>query len=243
MVFIYGGRPKPRFTNISKDDLKTNMIRSCIDNIIQNKHMERNWLLPGPVVEDFMYKFYDCITFSKLDLRSGYHQLSLHPDSRPIATFSTPWGNPSPKKLVFGAKVSQDLFDEIMYCIFGDIPFCMNQRDDILIGGRNMTEHNRTLSAVLQRAEYFGITFNREKCDFGVDEIDFYRYRFTKDRLKPMTEKVKAVRDSKLPETKEAVKSFLGMVGYFSKFIDRYLSITAPFKKFTERKVKFEWGP
>ena len=236
-------QPKPRYTNISKDDLKPNMIRACIDLRIPNKHMERNRISPGPVVEDFMYKFYDCITFSKLDLRSGYHQLSLHPDSRPIATFSTPWGSLRPKRLVFGAKASQDLFDEMMYRIFGDIPFCMNQRDDILIGGRNMTEHNKTLSAVLQRAEDFGITFNREKCEFGVDEIDFYGYRFTKDGLKPTIEKVKAVRDSKRPETKEAVKSFLGMVGYLSKFIDRYSSITAPLRKLTERKVKFEWGP
>ena len=236
-------QPKPRFTNISKDDLKPNMIRACIDLRIPNKHMERNRISPGPVVEDFMYKLYDCITFSKLDLRSGYHQLSLHPDSRPIATFSTPWGNLRPKSLVFGAKASQDLFDEMMYRIFGDIPFCMNQRDDILIGGTNMTEHNKTLSAVLQRAEDLGITFNREKCEFGVDEIDFYGYRFTKDGLKPTIEKVKAVRDSKRPETKEAVKSFLGMVGYLSKFIDRYSSITAPLRKLTERKVKFEWGP
>ena len=127
-----------------------------------------------------------------------------------------------------------------MYRIFGDIPFCMNQRDDIQIGGRSMTEHNKTLSAVLQRAEDFGITFNREKCEFGVDEIDFYGCRFTKDGLKPTIEKVKAVRDSKRPETKEAVKSFLGMVGYLSKFIDRYSSITAPLRKLTERKVKFE---
>ena len=236
-------QPKPRFTNVSKEDLQPNMIRACIDLRIPNKHMERNRITQGPVVEDFMYKFHDCSKFSKLDLRSGYHQLSLDPDSRHIATFSTPWGNLRPKRLVFGAKASQDLFDETMYRIFGDIPYCMNQRDDILIGGRNIEEHNKTLKAVLQRAEDFGITFNREKCEFGVDEIDFYGYRFTKDGLKPTADKVRAVKDSKRPETKEAVKSFLGMIGYLSKFIDRYSSITAPLRRLTERKVKFEWGP
>ena len=116
----------------------------------------------------------------------------------------------------------------------------MNQRDDILIGGRTMDEHNKTLQAVLQRAEDFGITLNREKCEFGVDEIEFYGYRFTKDGLKPTVEKVRAVKDSKRPETKEAVKSFLGMVGYLSKFIDKYASITGPLRKLTERDVKFE---
>ena len=156
---------------------------------------------------------------------------------RPVATFSTPWGNLRPKRLISGARASQDLFDEMMHRIFGDIPYCMNQRDDILIGGRNIEEHNKTLQAVLQRVVDVGITFNREKCEFGVDEIDFYGYRFTKDRLKPTTEKVKAVKDSKRPETKEVVKSFLGMVGYLSKFTDRYSSITAPLRKLTERKV------
>ena len=102
--------------------------------------------------------------FFKLDLRSGYHQLSLHPESRKIATFSTPCGNLRPKRLIFGAKSSQDLFDEIMYKIFGDIPNCMSQRDDILIRGRNTREHNKTLVAVLTRAKAIGITFNKDKC-------------------------------------------------------------------------------
>ena len=56
----------------------------------------------------------------------------------------------------------------------------MCQRDDILIGGQNLKEHNATLSAVLQRAEAFGITFNQDKCQFGVEEIEFYGYKFTK---------------------------------------------------------------
>ena len=171
--------------------------------------MERNRISPGPVVEDFMYKFYDRFTFSKLDLRSGYHQLSLHPDSRPIATFSTPWGNLRPKRLVFGAKASQDLFDEMIYRIFGDTPFCMNQRDDILIGGRSMTEHNKTLSAVLQRTEDFGITFNREKCEFGVDLIDFYGYIFTKDGLKPTIERLKQLETANVQRQRKQSKVFL----------------------------------
>ena len=57
-----------------------------------------------------------------------------------------------PKRLIFGAKSSQDLFDEAMFRIFGDIPNCLNQRDDILIGGTTIAEHNKTLETVLQRA-------------------------------------------------------------------------------------------
>lgn len=60
-----------------------------------------------------------------------------------------------PNRLIFGAKASQDLFDEAMFSIFGDIPFYLNQRDDILIGGTTLEEHNKTLKTVLQRAKDF----------------------------------------------------------------------------------------
>ena len=114
-----------------------------------------------------------------MNLRQGYHQLMMGPESREVATFITPWGNMRPKRLIFGGKCSQDLFDEQKYKIFGDIPNCLNQRDDILIGGINIDEHNKTLREVLQRAKDFGITINREKCEFGVDDLEFYGYKFT----------------------------------------------------------------
>ena len=115
-------QPKPRYKNVSKDNLEPHMIRASVDLRVPNKYMERNRILQSPVVEGFTCKFHDCKVFSKMDLKQGYHQLILHPDSRAVATFSTPWGNMRPKRLIFGAKSSQDLFDEAMFRIFGDIP-------------------------------------------------------------------------------------------------------------------------
>ena len=103
-----------------------------------------------------LYKFHDCTIWTKLDLRQGYHQLVLHPESRLIATCSTPWGNFRPKRLVFGAKASQDLFDEEMNRTFGDIPQCLNRRHGILIGASNWKEHNDPLKTAFQRAEDYG---------------------------------------------------------------------------------------
>ena len=213
-----------------------------MDLRVPNQFMERNRITQGPIVEDFMYKFHDCTVFSKLDMRQGYHQLLLDPESRKIATFSTPWGNMRPKRLIFGAKASQDLFDEAIYRIFGDIPRCLNQRDDILLGGRNMEEHNKTLEAVLLRAMDFGITFNPDKCQFGVEKIEFYGHKFTKDGLKPNPDKIRAVKESSPQKSKEAVRSFLGITGYLSKFIPRYASLTAPLRKLTHKDTKFKWG-
>lgn len=100
-----------------------------------------------------------------------------------------------------------------------------------------MDEHNKAPKTVLQRAEDFWHYSKQRKCEFGVDKIEFYGYRFKKDGLKPIEEKIKAVKDSKGPETKKAVKSFLGMVGYLSKVIDKYASINAPLRKLTEREM------
>ena len=178
-----------------------------------------------------------------MDLKQGYHQLVLHPDSRAVATFSTPWGNMRPKRLIFGAKSSQDLFDKAMYRIFGDIPHCLNQKDDILIGGTTLAEHNKTLEAVLQRAKDFGITLNREKCLFGVQELEFYGYIFTNEGLKPTQEKVIAVKECKPPGSRDEVKSFLCMIGYLAKFNPCYSVLTAPLRRLTSQDVPFSWGP
>ena len=87
------------------------------------------------LIEEFTHKFHGHET--------RLPSVVLHPESRQVATFCTPWGNMRPKCLIFGAKTSQDLFDETIYRIFSDNPKCLNQRDDIFLVGkiwRNTTE-------------------------------------------------------------------------------------------------------
>ena len=234
---------KPKFAEVPPEKLEPNMIRASVDLRVPNQYMERSRIAQAPVLEDFTHKFHDCSIWTKLDLRQGYHQLMLHPESRSVATFSTPWGNFRPKRLVFGAKASQDLFDDAMSRIFGDIPQCLNQRDDILIGARNWKEHNETLGSVFQRAEDYGITFNKPKCHFGQSQITFYGYRFDQEGLKPTPEKVQAIYECEPPRSKTEVRSFLGMTGYLSKFIPRYASLTKPLRDLTRTETKFHWGP
>lgn len=83
-------QPKPKFSSVDKEDLEPHMIRASVDLRIPNQFMERHRITQGTVVEDFMYKFHDCTIFSKFDMKQGYHQLLLDPESRKVATFSTP---------------------------------------------------------------------------------------------------------------------------------------------------------
>ena len=89
-------------------------------------------------MEDVIYSLTDCKIITKLDLRQGCHQLALDPTTRQVATSSTPWGNYRPQRLVFGAKSSQNVFDQAMFRIFEDVAHFLNQRDDILFGVEKM---------------------------------------------------------------------------------------------------------
>lgn len=163
------------------------MVRASVDLRISNKYMDQSRISQALIMKDFTYKFHDCTICTKLDPPQGYHHLVLNPESRSVATLSTLWVNFRPKRLVFGAKASQDLFDGVMNRIFGDIPACLNQRDDLLIEARDWKSHSVTLETIFQRAEDYGITFNEPKCEFGQAQITFYSHRFGAEGLKADT--------------------------------------------------------
>ena len=153
-------QPKPKYTEIDKEKLEPQMIRASTDMRTPSRSMKRSRSVQAPRVEDFEYHLHYGRIFTKLDLQQGYHQLVLDPETRRIATINTAWGNYRPRSLVFGAKSSQDVFDESMFRILGDIPHCLNQRDDILLGGRdekeqryldNFIENYATIAAPLYR--------------------------------------------------------------------------------------------
>ena len=134
-----------------------------------------------------------------------------------------------PKRLIFGAKSSQDAFD-VVHRIFGTSTAVKNKGDDILISVKTQEGHDKILQKVLRRAAEYGITFSPEKCQFGTKETDLYGYKFSGDGLQPADDKIKAVREAGRPEDKTAVKSFLGMIGCPLKFIPNYATMTTPLR-------------
>ena len=113
-------QPKPKYAE--RKTLELQMIRASIDMRIPNQSMKRSRCVQAPKIGDFVYHLHDCKIFTKLDLRQGYHQLTLDLETRQVATFSTPWGNYRPRRLIFGAKSSQDVFDEAMFRTVANLP-------------------------------------------------------------------------------------------------------------------------
>ena len=128
-----------------------------------------------------------------------------------------------------------------MYQIFGDIPRCLNQRDNIMIGGATREEHDKTLREILQRARDHNVTFNKDKYEFRRTTIDLFGHRFTGDGLQPDPKEVEAITACSRPKSKE-VRSFFGMTGYLDDFIPNYASIAAPLRELTKERTRFHWN-
>ena len=138
-----------------------------LDLRILNQSMSRTRNVQTPITEDFVNTFKGCTVFSKIDLNHRYHKFALDEESRKIMTFSTPWGNYRHKKFAFGGKNSQDLFHAEIAKIISGKSHVLNNRDDIIVGGKDWEEHNQNLETPLERLTVHNITLRREKCEFA----------------------------------------------------------------------------
>ena len=112
------------------------------------------------------------------------------------------------RRLVLEARSSQYDFDAMFKAFGDDIPHCLNRRNDILLGGRGEAVHKETLKTVLQRARDRGVTFNKKKCQFGKEQIEFFGHVVTMDGLKPSPDKVKAIKEWKPFRKQKSRKTF-----------------------------------
>ena len=121
--------------------------------------------------------------------------MKVDEDSKKYLVVTTPWGNLKHETLAQGWITSQDEFDRRINEILAGIPHVKSNRGDCLIGGKDRNEHNRTLDLVLTRLQDHGLTLRLEKCEFGMEEVEFYGVRFTGEGIKPLKAKVKALQE------------------------------------------------
>ena len=193
---------------------KPGQIRITADYRCLNKNLSRTCIVQNPKVDHYINKLSQCKYWFKLDLPHAYHQLELDEESRRLTTMSTVWGNVRMKGLLMGLLNAQDFYDERMYHLLHDIKNTANYRDDIIGGGKTLRNMIKTLSKVLQRLNENGLTLSPKKCHLAMKSVEFLGYIFTQDGLKPSPDKVKALEEAEPPESKEALRSFLGMVGW-----------------------------
>lgn len=195
------GEPTPWVSPIVTPPKKDGKeIRLCVDMRQPNKAIKRE-RHTMPTIEELILDLNGSKVFSKLDLRSGYHQLELHPDSRYITTFSTHLGIFRYKRLNFGVSSASEIFHETIRQVIQDIQGVRNISDDIVVFGENQEQHDIALRKVLKRLSEKGLTLNYKKCVFRTDQISFFGVIFGTSGISPDPEKVKAVHDFNRPES------------------------------------------
>ena len=233
--------PTERISNLVLTPKADNKMRMNIDMTTANEAIKRTRHVI-PTIEDLKYALNGATVFSKLDMRQGYMQFQLHPDSRHMTVFYTHQGLRRMKRLNFGTNSAAELFQEEVRKTISDIENCRNTYDDLIIYGRTQQEHNEALFRVLQRFADCGLTFKREKCEFNKSEIQFFGYRFSEDGMKPDPEKVEAVKSAKEPQSVTEMRSFLGMCNFCSHFIPNFSILTGPLREITRKGATFEWN-
>ena len=142
----------------------------------------------------------------------------------------------------FGISSASEVFQETIRNIIQDINGAKNISDDIIIYGESQEEHDKALDKTLKALNDAGLTLNKNKYELNKKKISFFGVVFGPDGISPDPEKVKAVRNTKAPETVKEVRSFLGMTSYCSSFIQNYATICEPLRRLTHQDCEWEWS-
>ena len=220
---------------------KSGEVRLCVDMRMANRAIRRE-RHPTPTTDDLIHTLNGATVFSKLDLRSGYHQLSLAPESRHITTFATHKGLKRYTRLNFGTNSASETFQKIISEQIRDIPGSLNISDDVIIFGKTQAEHDAALRAVFKRFSEINLTLNRKKCEFNKPSLTFFGFVFSSQGIAPDPRKVEAIRSVTTPATAGEVRSFLGMAMYCAKFIPNFSDISQPLRDLTKKDAPFLWS-
>ena len=214
--------------------------RLCVDFRALNK-ITRTYIWPMPRAEDIFAKLGKAKFFTTLDLRAGYHHIALTKDSIKKTGFCIDFGKYEYLKVPFGLAQAPAYFQNLMNKVLSGLSFAIAYLDDIIIFSETPEEHLKHIKIVLKRLQDANLKMKRSKCSFFKKELHYLGHLLTTDGLKPQPEKVKAISELKPPTTAKGVRAFLGMVGYYRKFISRFADAARPLTRLTRRETKFEW--
>ena len=193
---------------------------------------------PAQTIDDLIQT---STVFSKLDLRSGYHQLTIAPECRYITTFATHKGLWRYSRLNFGTNSASEIFQKVINEQIHDIPGTLNISDDVIIFGKTQSDHDKALEGVFKKFADAKLTFSKRKCEFNKSSITFFGFVFSSKGITPDPTKVEAINSALFPTTTSGVRSFLGMAMYCAKFIHNFSDISEPLQKLTKKDQPFHW--
>ena len=174
---------------------------------------------PLPKPEDLFATLTGGKKFTKLDLSQAYQQVLLDEKSRDYVVINTHRGLYRYNRLPFGVASAPAIFQKVMDTILQGIPHVICYIDDILVTGKDDAEHLSNLEEVIERLQHYGLRTKRAKCAFLQTSVDYLGHRIDADGLHTTTDKLEAITKVPTPRNVQELRSFLGLLNYYGKFM------------------------
>lgn len=197
---------------------------------------------PIPNIEDLLDKLGKSQYFSTLDLASGFHQIKMHKDSIEKTAFSTDNGHYEFLRMPFGLKNAPATFQRMINEVLKDYinKICLVYMDDVIVFSTTLDEHILNLKQIFKKFQEYNLKVQLDKCEFLKTETEFLGHIITREGIRPNSKKIDAILKIPLPKTHKQIKSFLGMVGFYRKFINNLAKITKPLTLCLKKGKKVE---
>jgi hypothetical protein len=222
---------------------KDGSLQMCVDYRPLNAVTIKN-KYPLPRIDVLFDQLAGDKVFSKIDLRSGYHQIKIRASDVPKTAFSTRYGLYEFLVMSFGLTNAPAYFMYLMNFVFMNEldKFVVVFIDDVLIYSKSKAEHAKHLRIVLQRLRDHKLYAKFSKCEFWLDSVKFLGHTISKDGISMDPSKVQEVMDWKPPKSVHQIRSFLGLAGYYRRFIPDFSRIAKPMTELLKKGVKFVWS-
>ena len=201
-------------------------------------------LVPLPKIDEIYGKLRGSRVYSALDMRSGYYHIELSEEAKPKTAFVI--GGPHGAKYQFnrcpfGLTQAPAYFQALVSKVLVGIPFAFGYLDDILIYSPDIETHMKHLKIIFQRLREANLKLKASKCSFFKQHIQYLGHLISGQGIEPLPEKLQSVKEMPPPRTPKEIRQFLGLVGYYRKFIPRFADIARPLTNLTKKDVEFNW--
>jgi hypothetical protein len=192
---------------------------------------------PIPDINQIFAKLSNKKFFSKIDLSKGYWQILMEEGDKHKTAFTTPQGQFQWKVMPFGLKNAGAIFSRMMRKLLRTIDqeFVSNFMDDILVATATWEQHLSILKQVFSQLEACNLTARPTKCYFGYRNLSFLGHEISAGVIMPEDEKLKKIREAEQPRTKKDLRAFLGLAGYYRKFIPEFATTALPLTDRTKK--------
>ena len=196
---------------------------------------------PLPRSEDLFATLLGGQRFSKIDLSQAYQQMNLDLQSKELLTINTHKGLYQYTRLPFGVALAPAIFQQAMDTILSGVPGTVCYIDDILVTGKDTEEHLSNLEEVFRRLANEGVTVKNSKCSYLENKVEYLGHIIDNKGIHADPNKVEAI-VAPSPQNVVQLRSFLGLVNYYGKFIRNLATLTHPLNQLLKKNCKWQWS-